>query len=81
MKLYFKAIRGFGHNGDSVSFTTPQDLENALYYFASKEDGFLAGRPIRGVDIIGVEPVPRPPHLRDVYIHHILATDGISSIR
>jgi hypothetical protein len=50
---YFKVKIGYGAD-DYISITTPQNLEKALYLFASKEDGFLDGKPVRGVDIITI---------------------------
>lgn len=50
--LYFKAK--IGYDGEYVPVTTPQQLEEVLYLFQSKKDGYIGGRPIRGVDIITV---------------------------
>jgi hypothetical protein len=51
--MYFKVKIGYGAD-EYISITTPQDLEKALHAFASKEDTFVAGRPLRGVDIITI---------------------------
>ncbi len=51
--MYFKVKIGYGAD-EYISVTTPQDLEKAMHAFATKEDTFLGGRPIRGVDIITI---------------------------
>ena len=78
--LYFKAQINF--NGESIPITTPEDLEKALYLFQSKKDGFIGGRPIRGVDIITVkedwnrELGVAPDWKLDGEDHAILARNG-----
>lgn len=52
--MYFKIKIGYGKD-EYIRITTPQDLEKAFGLFISKEDGFLANKPVRGVDIITIE--------------------------